>query len=223
MLLDGSQRAPAGSRQVDLTLLISNQLQHVITVTSSVRTIVCMKLLLTLFGLTMLAPAWAHKVVGITDGDTLTLLVDKSQVVVRLANIDAPEKNQAYSEQARQSLSSLCFGKDAQYQEHDVDKYGRVVASITCGGTDISRIQVERGLAWVYTRYNKDLTLPGLEAMARRDKRGLWSHPDPVPPWEFRRQPKLKKTAAKQSVEGICFVGRHGEYRIVDGVKRFGC
>ncbi|GIZ51990.1 thermonuclease family protein [Noviherbaspirillum aridicola] len=182
-----------------------------------------MKLLLSLLGLTLLSPAWANKVVGITDGDTLTIQVGKSPVVVRVADIDAPEKNQAFSEQAKQSLSSLCFGKQAQYQERDVDAYGRVVATVTCGGVDISRVQVERGLAWVYTEYNKDLSLPGLEAIARRDKRGLWSHPNAVPPWEFRRQPRLKKAVAKQSVEGICFVGRHGEYRIVDGAKRYGC
>lgn len=104
-----------------------------------------MKLLLSLIGLTLLGPAWAHKVVGITDGDTLTLQVGKSPVVVRLANIDAPEKNQAYAEQAKKSLSALCFGKEAEYEERDVDPYGRVVATVTCGGVDTSRAQVERG------------------------------------------------------------------------------
>jgi micrococcal nuclease len=182
-----------------------------------------MKRLLPLVALTLLAPAWAHKVVGITDGDTMTLLVGRSQVVVRVANIDAPEKSQAFSEQARQSLAALCMGKDAQFQEQDVDVYGRVVANVTCGGVDTGRVQVERGLAWVYPKYNKDLELPGLEAIARRDQRGLWSHANAVPPWEHRRQPRLKKAVAKQSVEGICFVGRHGEYRIVEGVKRYGC
>ncbi|HEY8607359.1 MAG TPA: thermonuclease family protein [Noviherbaspirillum sp.] len=182
-----------------------------------------MKLLIPLLGLTLLAPAWAHKVVGVTDGDTLTLLVDNAPVIVRLANIDAPEKTQAFSEQAKQSLAAMCMGKDAQFKKQDVDVYGRVVASVSCDGVDTGRIQVERGLAWVYTRYNKDLSLPGLEAIAKRDRRGLWSHANAVPPWEHRK-PRIKKAvASKQSVEGICFVGRHGEYRIVEGVKRYGC
>lgn len=182
-----------------------------------------MKLLLPLLGLILGAPAWAHKVVGITDGDTMTLLVGKDAVVVRVAYIDAPEKSQAHSEQARQSLAALCMGKDARFREQDVDVYGRTVATVTCDGVDVSRSQVERGLAWVYPEYNKDLSLPGLEAIARRDRRGLWSHAQAVPPWEYRRQPRVKKVASRQSVEGICFVSRHGEYRIVDGARRYGC
>jgi micrococcal nuclease len=181
-----------------------------------------MRLLIALFGLMLIAPAWAYKVTGITDGDTLTLLVGKEEIPVRLANIDAPEKTQAFGEQARQSLSTLCWGKDAQYKEQDVDHYGRMVAVVTCGGVETSRAQVERGMAWVYPKYNKDLTLPGLEAMARQDRRGLWMHGASVPPWEYRR-PVKKAAASGQSVEGICFVGRRGEYRIVNGMRKYGC
>ena len=184
-----------------------------------------MRLLLFLFGLSLWLPVHAHKVIGISDGDTLTLLVDEKPLKIRLANIDAPEKMQAFGERSKQSLSDLCWGKDASFKSQDIDRYGRTVAVVVCGGVEVNRVQVERGMAWVYPQYNQDLTLPGLEAMARRDRRGLWADADPVSPWEFRR-PQIKKASTslpKGSVEGICFVDRHGEYQIVEGRKRYGC
>lgn len=75
-------------------------------------------------------PSHAHKVVGIADGDTLTLLVDGRPLKIRLANIDAPEKAQAYGQRSKQSLSKLCWGKDATYDAQDVDQYGRTVAIV---------------------------------------------------------------------------------------------
>jgi micrococcal nuclease len=184
-----------------------------------------MRFITLLFGLALVIPAHAHKVIGIADGDTLTLLVDAKPLKIRLANIDAPEKAQSFGERSKQSLSDLCFGKDASYKEQDMDRYGRTVAVVTCGGVEVNRAQIELGMAWVYPKYNKDLTLPGLEAMARKESRGLWSDTEPTPPWEFRR-PKIKKVSAassKASVEGICFVDQRGEYLFVDGRKRYGC
>ena len=55
----------------------------------------------------------AAPVISISDGDTLTVLEDRRQVKIRLANIDAPEKKQAFGERSRQSLAELCFQEDA--------------------------------------------------------------------------------------------------------------
>lgn len=53
------------------------------------------------------------RVVGVADGDTLTILVNEhEQIKVRLAEIDAPEKAQPFGQRSKQSLSDLCFGKD---------------------------------------------------------------------------------------------------------------
>lgn len=184
-----------------------------------------MKLHAVFFGLSLALPVHAHKVVGVSDGATLTLLVDERPVKVRLANIDAPDKAQAFGDRSKQSLAALCRGKDATYKELDVDRHGRSVALVHCDGVEVNRAQIERGMAWVYPKTNQDLTLPGLEAMARRDRRGLWVDPEPVAPWEFRR-PQIKKVRnalPKSSVEGMCFIDRHGEYRVVDGRKLYGC
>ena len=51
------------------------------------------------------------------DGDTLTVLTaSKRQHKIRLAEIDAPEK-QAFGTKSKQSLSELCFGKEAEISE----------------------------------------------------------------------------------------------------------
>lgn len=128
-----------------------------------------------------------YRVIGISDGDTMTVMVDSKPMKLRLANIDAPEKSQPFGERSKQSLSELCYGKDVAYQVQDIDKYGRTVAVVFCSGVEANRAQVERGMAWVYKKYNKDSTLPELEMRARYNQKGLWSEARPVPPWEFRR------------------------------------
>lgn len=132
--------------------------------------------------------SFAHKVVGIADGDTMTLLVDQKPVKIRLANIDAPEKKQAFGQVSKQSLSDLCWGKDATFETQTIDRYGRTVAVVTCGGVEANRMQVARGLAWTYTKYNKDAALPELQNKAKSAGRGLWADSEPVPPWEWRKK-----------------------------------
>jgi micrococcal nuclease len=189
-----------------------------------IQRITSMKFLVIFTALAVAAPAFAHKVVGVSDGNTLTLLVDEKPLRIRLANIDAPEKGQPFGAASRKALSELCLGKEASYKEQDVDHQGNLVAVVHCAGVEANRIQVEQGMAWVDPKYNKDLTFPGLEAMARRDRKGLWADADPMPPWEFRRPArKVKGPAVEKADESICFVDRRGAYRIVDGVKRHGC
>ncbi|MES2103917.1 MAG: thermonuclease family protein [Pseudomonadota bacterium] len=101
-------------------------------------------------------PSFADKVIGVADGDTLTVLHAGKPLKIRLADIDAPEKKQAFGQVSKQSLSDMCFGKDATYQKRTVDRYGRIVARVTCAGVDVNREQVDKGLAWVYPRYNRD-------------------------------------------------------------------
>lgn len=133
------------------------------------------------------------KVVGISDGDTLTLLTEsKQQVKIRLAEIDTPESGQPYGSRARQALSDLAFGKQARVAVTDQDRYGRTVGRVYVGEMDVNAELVRQGAAWVYRQYAHDKALFTLEEEARRTQRGLWALPEAqrVPPWEWRRAGK---------------------------------
>jgi micrococcal nuclease len=137
----------------------------------------------------LILAAFLATVIGISDGDTITVLKEnKQQVKIRLAEIDAPEKRQPFGAKSKQSLSDLCFGKKAEIKPRVKDRYGRTVARVSCEGVDANAEQVNRGMAWVYRQYAKDHNLFILQHEARRFKRGLWSEPSPTPPWEWRKR-----------------------------------
>ncbi len=128
-------------------------------------------------------------VVGIRDGDTLTLRVDGKNVRVGLDGVDAPELGQPYGKSARRSLSQLCEGKEATAVERGKDEAGRILASVRCAQLDVNAEQVRRGMAWVHLRYLPlGSPLYEFEANARLRGVGLWRSSAPVPPWEWRQR-----------------------------------
>jgi endonuclease YncB( thermonuclease family) len=140
------------------------------------------------------AERWHGTVVGVADGDTLTLLdASKTQHRIRLDGIDAPERTQAYGQRSRQSLASLAHGRAAVADCPKTDRYGRAVCRVTVNGVDVGLEQVRRGLAWHYVRYAHEQTPDAraeysrAEQQARSDRSGLWSAPSPTPPWDYRR------------------------------------
>lgn len=141
--------------------------------------------------------AWADfsgKVVAVADGDTLTVLVDQRQVVVDLAEIDAPELKQPFGQQSRQSLVDLCLGKDALVRNAGPDRQGRTIGQVDCSGTHVNAEQVRRGMAWVYRR-SAESTPPlyFLEDEAQRSREGLWTARSPVPPWTWRKDQRGRR------------------------------
>ena len=138
------------------------------------------------------ADTLAGKVIGVSDGDTITLLSQgKQQIKVRLAAIDAPEKAQAFGQRAKQHMSDICFGKQAEVKVIDTDRYGRSVGEVTCDGVFANAEMIKAGMAWVYQKYSKGYgAFFPLEEEARAAKRGLWSDPNPVAPWEWRKARK---------------------------------
>lgn len=128
------------------------------------------------------------RVVAIQDGDTLTVLVNRKQIKVRLAEIDAPESRQPFGNRSKQSLAALCFNKEARLETQGKDRYGRTIATVYCTGVDANAVQVCQGMAWVFDRYaSSNSPLYTLQNEARAARRGLWGDPAPVPPWEWRR------------------------------------
>jgi endonuclease YncB( thermonuclease family) len=126
------------------------------------------------------------KVVGVLDGDTISVMRNGRSVRVRLEGIDCPERGQDFSQRAKQFTSDKTFGNDATILVRDIDRYGRLVARVHVNGEDISLSLVQVGLAWHYTKYSSDPALAAAEKAARAARLGLWSHSNAVPPWEFR-------------------------------------
>jgi endonuclease YncB( thermonuclease family) len=136
------------------------------------------------------AADYSARVVGIADGDTITVLTEaRRQVKVRLHGIDAPETGQDFGARAKQAASSLAFGKHVTIRERDRDRYGRTVADVILpDGRSMNRELVRQGMAWCFRRYAPaDTELARLEAEARKARVGLWSQPNPIPPWSWRR------------------------------------
>ena len=133
-------------------------------------------------------------VVAVSDGDTLTARCNQrgayaQPVKVRIAAIDAPESRQAFGTRARLNLLKLCAGRTATIQPHETDRYGRTVASVRCGNTDVATAQVRAGLAWVYTPYAESRPeLAALQSKARGSGVGLWSQKRPLAPWDYRHR-----------------------------------
>jgi endonuclease YncB( thermonuclease family) len=143
------------------------------------------------------------QIVGVADGDTVTLLDDtNTRIKVRLHQIDAPEKRQEFGQRSKQSLSDLVFGKAVDVEVVTVDKYGRSVGQILVGGQDANLEQVRRGMAWVYRKYADEPAYFEAEQSAKASRAGLWSQPDPTEPWVFRhasRERGLAKASASAS------------------------
>lgn len=136
-------------------------------------------------------------IVGVADGDTVTLLdASKTQHKIRLDGIDAPERTQPHGQRARQSLVQLAHGRAAHADCPKVDRYGRAVCRVTVDGVDVGLEQIRRGLAWHYVKYAHEQRAVDrsdyarAESVARAAHSGLWSFGDPTPPWDYRRMPR---------------------------------
>ena len=143
------------------------------------------------------------KVVAVIDGDTIKILDDsRVQHKIRLTGIDAPEKAQPFGNASRKHLASIVAGRVVRIETLKNDRYGRVLGKVwvqpgdcpDCGKTlNANHAQILAGMAWWYQDYAKDQSAQDRGRYesavneARKRKLGLWSEPDPVPPWAWRR------------------------------------
>jgi micrococcal nuclease len=152
--------------------------------------------LLFLFGAVVsVALADVGKVVGVHDGDTLTILTDaKESVKVRLFGIDAPETGQAFGSNSKEALSDLVFGKRVEFAGEQKDRYGRTVSKVAIpGGKDAGFEMISLGMAWHYVAYaKKEKGYADAEKKARGAGLGLWADREPVAPWIWRKTEKKR-------------------------------
>ena len=173
--------------------------------------------LILLLALLICVPAQADftgKVIGVSDGDTLTVLTDQLlQVKVRLSGIDAPEKAQPFGRLAKENLSDLVYGKPVLIQDRKIDRYGRTIGLVlvsmpSCKGEcpkvlDISLEQIKQGLGWHYKAYQREQPASERSAYAQAEidaqtaRKGLWRDPEAVAPWEWRSSKRSQSSKGK--------------------------
>lgn len=108
------------------------------------------------------------RVVGVADGDTITVLHEGRAEVVRLHGIDAPEKRQPFGDRAKLFTVGLAFGQTIVVRAKDRDRYGRTVGNVILpDGRSLSQEVVRAGYAWWFRRYSAHPRLAALETEAR--------------------------------------------------------
>lgn len=132
------------------------------------------------------------KVIGVTDGDTIEVLIGKTPTKIRLEGIDAPEQGQRFGDAAKRELSKLVFGKSATVLKTGQDNFGRVLGFVVADDVEVNQELLRLGWAWHFKEYNTETKLANLEQEAREAKRGLWADDNPISPWEFRNRQKQK-------------------------------
>lgn len=143
------------------------------------------------------APAAAGSMHGVVivviDGDTVLFKPDHYGVAsraflkIRLADIDAPEKDQPYGEAATRALAAWVLNRRVELDTVATDVYGRTVARIRKGAMQVNAEMVRQGFAWTSTRSRNQAALLDAQQEARRAQRGLWNDAAPTPPWVWRR------------------------------------
>jgi endonuclease YncB( thermonuclease family) len=135
----------------------------------------------------------------VSDGDTLVL---ENGNRIRLCGIDAPEKDQPLGKESKTNLERLIANARNQVmvQETDRDRYGRIVAEVFVKANTsnpeeeylLNAEQLSAGMAYVYPQYVNGCTQPDVLKQAERNaiaaKKGVWSNPNSVKPWDFRKK-----------------------------------
>jgi endonuclease YncB( thermonuclease family) len=146
--------------------------------------------LLALFMVVALAMAadFTGEVIRVLDGDTIEVLHEKKPERIRLYGIDCPEKGQPFGQKAKQATSSLLFGKQVRIESHGRDKHRRTLGTVFDGDLNVNQELIKEGWCWWFRKFvPRDQTLKQLEQEAKEAKKGLWTDPNPVPPWLYRR------------------------------------
>jgi endonuclease YncB( thermonuclease family) len=141
--------------------------------------------------------SWADfvaRVVTVHEGDRLTIRHDGRSQTIYLKDIDCPDLKQPYGKQAKHATAAFVGNREVVVRALTRDKQGRTSAEVHLpNGPNVGRELVKEGLAWWKRSGSGDQSLGDLEELARAERKGLWSEPDPVPPWKWKVTKKTGK------------------------------
>ena len=157
------------------------------------------------------AESMSGRCVGVTDGDTFTLLVEGDrQEKIRLWGIDAPEGGQDFGQASKKALRSLIHNRELRVDVTGQDRYGRTIGKVYLGSDYINLRMVRSGYAWHFLKYApNDADLAAAEQAARKDRTGLWRQGNPLAPWDWRKGQQTKTTP--QATDGRFWVSGTGK------------
>jgi micrococcal nuclease len=132
-------------------------------------------------------------VISITDGDTIKILVNNQTKTIRLGHVDCPEKTQPFSKNATALTKQLCYNKNVTISAFGKpDRNDRIIAEVFVNGINLNQLLIQNGLAWHFKKYSNNTQYANLEKAAQKNKIGLWSTGNAVPPWLFRKYKNKK-------------------------------
>jgi len=132
-------------------------------------------------------------VIKVADGDTVTVMSDGQKIRIRLYGIDTPEIDQVYGRESEKMLSNYVLNRVVEIEKKDIDRYKRMVAVIFLDGENINLKMLEDGGAWAYIQYlAEDDKEEYIKAEKGAKEKGLWQNKEAIPPWEYRKQKRLK-------------------------------
>jgi micrococcal nuclease len=173
------------------------------------------------FSINSFASSFTGKVVGVSDGDTISVMHEGKAERIRLSGIDCPEKVQAFGAKAKQFTSSMCFGKEVTVKVLTKDRYGRTIGEVfLLDSKSLNSEIVRSGYAWWYRQYSPhDKKLEKLEKEAKGSRKGLWIDKNPVPPWTFRRNPSAYTIGEYKEIPNSHEVNKSHDQTLVYATK----
>lgn len=137
-------------------------------------------------------------VLKVNDGDTIRVNCGGNIEKIRFCGIDAPETRkgktpgQPYGKESMDLVKKLLIGGKVEVSEIERDRYGRMVGELFVGDRFINAEIIKAGLAYHYAQYSKNCPnrnqIINAEAIAQRNKVGVWDGRSYQFPWDFRKE-----------------------------------
>ena len=123
--------------------------------------------------------AAAEEIVGtvteVRSGDTLVVRAGERSVVVRLADVDAPQDGQYFAPGARSLLSGMVLDREVSVLVTGRSDADQAFGRVRYKALDVNLEMVKRGAAFVCWDFPVDIYFTPWEAAARRQQVGLWN------------------------------------------------
>lgn len=138
-------------------------------------------------GPTLAATDFVARVLIVHEGDRLTIHHQGRKEMIYLRDVDCPELKQPYGKPAKHATAAYIASREVIVRDLKRNRQGRMAADILLpDGRQIAHELVKEGLAWVQPGGSGDQALKDMEELARAASKGLWSEPNPIPPWKWK-------------------------------------